>query len=196
MFRMVIILIVASLALATRADERVDAMMAALQMAQPIEHCSIVDMPAIASSSTDYSSLTGVWRTSGTDALFTIVSEPDKIFSMIVAIDMSDMRIAPGTIIGVATPTAKSDVYDALFYTSVDANGAMSQPQRFTINASSAGRIVITSASPQWRFALWRALPYMFRRGISRVSPRSEQLDGAVRIAPASIAARNIPRVL
>lgn len=137
----------------------------------------------------------GVWRMSGSEGIFAVVADPATVFYKLIVVDSPDQNVLPGTIMGVCTEVGRQNHFDARIFT-VGALDFMSAPQRFTMSLSEDGRLVIIPVVDKLKFNLWRLLPYMFRHSVKHVNNRPDNLDGAIRLYPATTITPLTPRYL
>lgn len=147
----------------------------------------------------------GLWRMSDDGALLAIerCSNPSAPTSeltdgyRIVMVKSPLRHPRPGTLVGYATPTAKSGVYEARIYTALTDRLQLERARRFMIHIDNSGnRFTLRPVRKSIKVNLWRMLPYMFRYGIQVKSDRPEDVDGALRVFPLSDAEPLTPRYL
>lgn len=127
----------------------------------------------------------GVWHmTADDEGVFTIISDRRSNSYLLIVNNSPNRLIAPGTVMGIATPTARKDVFDALVYTGSD-RAALTKPKPFTLRLSDDGFLRIEDASTRLLINFWRMLPYMFRYSARRENRRPDDIDGAYRLYPA-----------
>jgi hypothetical protein len=115
----------------------------------------------------------------------------------IVIIQSPNRRVRPGTIIGYALQSAKSGKYDAAIYSTIDDDGTLYRPKRFTLELhDSESRLAFIRHRADIRVNLWRLIPYLFRVSISTGNDRPHDMDGAIRLYPTSDATPINPRYL
>lgn len=129
------------------------------------------------------SRLEGVWRMSGSDALFAVIATPGSVYCTMIVVESEDMNLLPGTVMGVLTAAGRAGAYDARIYTGCD-DGVLTSPRRFTITVSDDTHIVMQPVTDKVIVNLWRFLPYMFRDPVKHVNDRPKNLDGAIRLFP------------
>ncbi len=135
----------------------------------------------------------GVWHvTTDDEGVFSIVRDPHSSRYIILVTNSADRTIIPGSVMGVAAPTARKGVFDARIHTSA-ANGKLSKPKRFTLSLSPEGLLSFRPVNKGLKINVWRLLPYMFRRAVRSVDDRDPALDGAVRIFPGPVVGAGVP---
>lgn len=127
----------------------------------------------------------GIWRVAGEKSLIGIrPSGPDRY--ELVSIDCEAPAVLPGTVIGYASATARPRTYDADIFTKIY-DGVLRKSSRFLISVSDDGnRFTLRQYRQGKTLRLWRLIPYLFRYSISSVDTRPEDLDGCIRVWPAS----------
>ncbi len=109
----------------------------------------------------------------------------------------SPMRaLAPGTLMGYISPTAKKGTYDASIFTEFDGLRGLHKQQRFYLVLDDDGLLSFNRYREGLQLNLWRFLPYMFRYTVKKRSERPKGLDGCRRIYPAPASVPFEPRYL
>lgn len=134
----------------------------------------------------------GLWRIAQSGTTLAIERKKDigslpgaEQYQMVI-VHSANRAIRPGTVMGLLTVSAKSNVYDASIYTSAQLAGRLSSPKRFTITlAEEDTRLVFKQVKSKYSFNFWRMLPYMFRYSVRTNSNTGEAPFGCVRIFPA-----------
>lgn len=129
------------------------------------------------------SRIEGIWRMSGSDALFAVIGSPGSVFYSMIVIESEDMNLLPGTVMGALTAAGRAGVWDARIYTGCN-DGELTAPKRFTITLSDDTHIVMQPVTDKVTVNLWRFLPYMFRDPVKHVNDRPKNLDGAIKLFP------------
>lgn len=133
----------------------------------------------------------GIWRFAESGATIAIEREEGGDAHGAVAYRMTVIRsdnrsIRPGTLMGIITPSAKSDVFDANIYTSSRRNSSLDAPKRFTLTLAEQGsRLVFARVKSKYSLNLWRMLPYMFRYAVRRNDRTGEAPYGCIKVFPA-----------
>lgn len=138
----------------------------------------------------------GVWQLTADGGMIAIVSDDENDGTyLIVAVDSPDRTVYPGTVLGVASRSAKPGSCDSWLLTSMR-GGILRSPKRFTMRLNAGTSISFISVSQGFQLNLWRILPYMFRHSVKRVDDRSRDLDGARRVFPRAMTTPLTPRYL
>ncbi len=151
----------------------------------------------------DIHDIEGIWRFVDDGSVMAIERfVPDEIPDngntcyRIVVVKSPVRALAPGTLMGYISPTAKKGVYDAAVFSAFDGLRGLHKKKRFYLNLSEEGLLSFTSYRQGIRLNLWRLIPYMFRYSVRYSSERPKGLDGCVRIWPASVSVPFEPRYL
>lgn len=135
----------------------------------------------------------GIWQWPDDGATIAIIAAGSGAFEMIV-IDSPDMAVAPGTIMGRVTRSARKSLYDARIMSRVDSDGKMSHHKKFSIDITDPERLSVEPYQKGKSISLWRWIPYIFRMTINSRDTSPAGIDGAVRIYPETYATN--PRYL
>lgn len=151
----------------------------------------------------DIHDIEGIWRFVDDGAVMAIERfVPDEIPDngntcyRIVVVKSPVRTLAPGTLMGYVSPTAKKGVYDASVYSSYDGLRGLHKKKRFYLNLDGDGLLSFNHYRQGIRLNLWRLIPYMFRYSVGLHSERPKGLDGCVRIWPPSVSLPFEPRYL
>lgn len=121
--------------------------------------------------------------------------EGNTCYRMVVV--KSPLRaIAPGTLMGYLSPTAKKGTYDASVYTEFDGINGLHKAKTFCLELGNDGLLAFNRYRQGVRLNLWRFVPYMFRYSVSSRNERPKGLDGCVRIYPVPVSVPSEPRYL
>lgn len=105
----------------------------------------------------------------------------------ILWLDGPAMHIAPLTPIGTAVAGAEPGLYDCRLAQSLEKGTDGSKFTSAAIRLAGPDNLSIETYHRHARVALWRLIPYLFRRGVIKDSDRPSNLDAARRIgAPPS----------
>lgn len=141
----------------------------------------------------------GLWQTSADGSLFAIERvgqttdhAPRQLRLVMVRSDWRSIR--PGTVFGHAVPTVKPGVYEARIYSNMGKTRGLNMPQKFTLTLDKEGRTVTFRRfkSPV-KVNLFRLLPYLYRRVVTLQQSRPDDLDGAVKVYPATAGHTHTP---
>lgn len=146
----------------------------------------------------------GIWQMAADGAVMAIEQSAPYISGItsmlgyrIVLVQSPYRRIRPGTLMGYAMPSAKAGRYDAAIYTSIDDSGILQRCRRFTLELhDEESRLAFIRHRADLRIDLRRLIPYLFRVSIVTGNDRPRDMDGAIRLHPASDAAPANPRYL
>jgi len=129
--------------------------------------------------------LTGDWQVNGGGAVLRVAAPADEGAAMnIVWLDGPDWSIAPGTVIGTATPGSAPGVYDLRL--DVDPDGrSRTRTATFAVRMTDADTLDFEAYSHRTGISLWRWVPYLFRVTIVRNKQQPHGLDGARRVGAA-----------
>lgn len=99
---------------------------------------------------------------------------------LMLVIDSPDRSIMPGTVIGLAIPSAVRGHYDAVFYNNPGVKG--SGTGKFMLMLNDASHLSFKSVKHGVKFNPLRLIPYMFRGVITSVDNRPDNHVGAIRV--------------
>lgn len=136
-------------------------------------------------ASTSVADIEGLWELTDVDGTIAIIADSDNphLYN-IVAVDLTDRSLLPGTVIGHASLTAKQDIYRADMLTDVNKSGYRRSAQ-FTLNLDNkTGALSFVPVKKGYRLQPWKLMPYMFRNVIKRVDNTRKDLSGALRRYP------------
>lgn len=146
--------------------------------------------------------LEGIWESSGEGTRVAIIpgSAPGSPRSLagnylIVLLDSPRPRLQPGTVIGVCTPYAKPHNYDCLMYTRTDGRRFWSA-KRFTLNLADDTHLTMTEVHSGLKVTFGFTLPSIRFLRISNRNDRPSDLDGFIRLWPATGTPPAVPRRL
>lgn len=115
---------------------------------------------------------------------------------LMVLMRSASAGLPSGTVMGVLAPTAREGVYDAQLYTRRSGR-QLTAPRRFTLQLSTNGsRLSATEVHTGVAVDIWRLLPYPYRSVVRNRDDRQRNLDGFVRLWPATAAPPLTPRQL
>ncbi len=99
-------------------------------------------------------------------------------------IDGPDYTIEPGTVIGVATPTATAGRYDCRMYRDPRSPGKRRRkgPDFVLTLSDDARHLTLEPYDTRRRISLWRWIPYLFRVTVIESGEAPKGLDAATRI--------------
>lgn len=132
----------------------------------------------------------GVWQMAADGAVFAIEREtPSATETMprqlrLTIIRSPHRRVRPGSVMGMAHPTVKPGVYEAILNTRIAELGGLELPRRFLLTLNADGTaLTLEPYKSSVKVNLLRLIPYLYR--VVRVQDsRPRGLDGAVRIYP------------
>ncbi|MDE6652472.1 MAG: hypothetical protein K2K08_08735 [Paramuribaculum sp.] len=159
----------------------------------PEPNAAYSDMGAIRSRITNSGPhrIEGIWQFPGSGATVAIERIADRTklpgantYNMVVV--RSDNRnIKPGTLMGVLAPSAKSNIYDAVIYTSPGRKARLTMPKHFTLTLSEQdSRLIFKQVKSKYSLNLWRMLPYMFRYVVRTNENTGKAPLGCIKIFP------------
>ncbi|MDE6264095.1 MAG: hypothetical protein K2M11_03010 [Paramuribaculum sp.] len=133
----------------------------------------------------------GIWQFPNTGATVAIERVSDRAqlpgataYDMVV-VRSENRTIPPGTIMGKIAPSAKSDVFDAMIYSSAGRKARLTAAKHFTLTLGEGGsRLVFKRVKSKYSFNFWRMLPYMFRYAVRRNDNTGEAPLGCIKIFP------------
>ncbi len=133
----------------------------------------------------------GIWQFPNTGATIAIERAGDRsklpgatTYNMVV-VRSENRTIPPGTIMGKIIPSAKSDVFDAMIYSSAARKARLTAAKHFTLTLGESGsRLVFKRVKAKYSFNFWRMLPYMFRYAVRRNDNTGEAPLGCVKLFP------------
>lgn len=142
------------------------------------------------------SGIEGIWQTTSEGSEIAVISSEIPAAGRIrgtapagsvlfVVLGSPRPAIAPGTVMGWASPAAKNGKWDAWFFTRAE-GCTLSGLKRFTLSADDDTRLQMNEVHKGVAANLWRLLPYMYRRVFSNVDDRERGLDGFLRVWPLS----------
>lgn len=128
----------------------------------------------------------GIWQFPSDGIEIAIIrrdSREPAVYNMIM-LKTPRRATRPGTIIGLATRTAKSGVYDAKIYTRAHGS-TLYAPKKFRLNLSNNDtNLLFEKRKSAFSFNFWRLLPFSLRYTVRRNEPE-KSTDGCIRIYPA-----------
>lgn len=129
----------------------------------------------------------GVWRMTGSGAIFAIEPKPGLTESYALTLLWSpDLGLPSGSELGEMRPAGRQLVFDASL--GLDHKGGRHIPgigrkYRFELEFSPGmQRIRFRPYKQSWRVNVFRWLPYLFRTSVSKTDTRPADIDGAVRL--------------
>ena len=129
----------------------------------------------------------GVWRMTGSGAIFAIEPKPGLTECYALTLLWSpDLGIPSGSELGEMRPAGRQLVFDAVL--GLDHNGGrhisgIGKKYRFELEFSPGmQRISFKAYKQSWRVNIFRWLPYLFRTSVSKTDTRPADIDGAVRL--------------
>lgn len=133
----------------------------------------------------------GIWQFPGSGATVAIERTQDRsklpgaTTYSIVVIRSENRTVKPGTLMGELVPTAKSNTFDAMIYTSAGRKARLTAPKHFTLTLGEQdSRLIFKPVKPKYSINLWRMLPYMFRYVVRKNENTGEAPAGCVKIFP------------
>lgn len=129
------------------------------------------------------SSVEGLWQFPSGGATVAVVGSGDGFD--VVVVQAPDRSLRPGTVIGRLDYSGERGVYRSSFFTSlVGKDRRPSAPRNFILHQSTDGAFIRFEAKNKgYRINLWRLLPVMYSRIISR-GREPQQVDGCRRVFP------------
>ncbi len=133
----------------------------------------------------------GIWQFTDNGATIAISrtdhsSSPrsDRHRTYSVTLISSPIRtIRPGTSLGVITPTADPDQFEAQLFT-YNNGSILSSPKNFSLSLDDpAGRITFRQHKSRYAINLWHFVPYLWRYSI-RQNKKSASPSGCIRLYP------------
>ena len=133
----------------------------------------------------------GIWQFPNTGATVAIerTADPGKLpgavaYNMMV-VRSENRNIRPGTLMGVLTPSGRSDTFDAYIYTSPGRKARLTMPKHFTLTLTEKeSRLIFKPVKAKYSLNLWRMLPYMFRYAVRKIDNTGEAPMGCIKIFP------------
>lgn len=142
-----------------------------------------VVLTALAAAATD--PLEGRWTINGGGAVIEITRAPgaDERFC-VTMVDSPDLKVAPGTVLGYATPAPAAGRYDCRLAADPSPRHSGRRKVSFSIEFvdGTADAITFSYYQKGRRISLWRWLPYLFRVTVSDPRGDINGLDGARRL--------------
>ncbi|MDO4319700.1 MAG: hypothetical protein Q4C34_03920 [Bacteroidales bacterium] len=128
--------------------------------------------------------LEGRWQINGDGALLDIRQSAEHAASLEIAwCDGPDLTVAPGAVIGTATPSGTPGVYDCKI--ALDPrpdNPSARRAGDFRLTLKGADTFTLEPYRRKRSLSLWRWLPYLFRVTVINEDNRPADLDGATRV--------------
>lgn len=130
----------------------------------------------------------GIWEVGGDGAKIAITAKMPGSGSFDVTLLLSPVLDAPeGELIGTATSTGKPGIYEfRLFNGKKSALLTKKKSAAFIGELDKPGQLSFRAFSKGKRLNLYRLVPYLFRIGIITEDSRPSDIDGAVKVFPAS----------
>lgn len=131
----------------------------------------------------------GIWKLTTDGSEIAIIRQEaspsnstDGVYSVIL-LKSPNRALRPGTVVGLIAPTAKSNTYEARFYTS-STGSKLYNSRKFHLKLDSEdARIEFDRKKSSFSVNLWRLLPYMWRYSVHKNEQRSDT-HGCIRIFP------------
>lgn len=129
----------------------------------------------------------GIWRLRGENSVIGIKAVGIDRYEMVV-IDCPMPEVTPGTVMGTLRNVAKDGTYDADISTRLSGKGGMGKKTAdFVLTLRDDGRVfTMRHYFKGTAVRLWRLVPYLFRYSVKNVDNRPEDMDGCVKVWPAS----------
>lgn len=132
----------------------------------------------------------GIWQFPSTGVSIAILrdtsagnSRDAAVRYNIILLHSPNRSLKPGTTMGMATPSARHDTYDARIYTRA-VGSRLSIPKKFTITLDfDNSALLFRRNKSAFGINLWRLLPYLWRHSVYR-NRQEPPADGCVRIYP------------
>ncbi|MCM1348318.1 MAG: hypothetical protein NC338_02815 [Firmicutes bacterium] len=134
----------------------------------------------------------GVWQFTGNGTEIAIIRREPTLSAIaskpivyeIILLQSPDRALRPGTVIGLVTPSAKSDTYQARIYTK-SSSSTLFSPRNFLLKLDKEeSRLVFDKKKNEYGLNLWRLIPYAWRYSIHRNNQGTSN-EGCIRIFPA-----------
>lgn len=138
----------------------------------------------------DLHTIEGVWQLTETDATIAIVRSASPSRGALTHYEMILLHsphrsLRPGTVMGRVSPTAKSEEYEAKFYTKA-IGSTLTIPKRYimTIDPANNQAITFRETKGSWRINPLSLLPYLWRLTVKR-GDATQPSHGCIRVYPA-----------
>lgn len=126
----------------------------------------------------------GIWQIAGFRSVIAIIAGGRDEYRMI-AVDVDAPSVLPGTLIGIARPTAKERTYDAKIYTKASPDGKMIRKADFILSVDpTMRRLTMHHYYKGLAVRMWRSIPYLFGATLRMRDTRPDDIDGCLRLWP------------